>query len=256
MRFISALAPLVCGLSQLAFGRSTSYDLAVTTVFTQPPECTGGLTQVATDTIIWQNIINPAPDLTLTSCYPSQFYQSAMATASLPPFSQLVCPNKWEVINLNATYAICCPYRFDLYIPQLTNTQRPGLGAVCTSLIWPDVLMDVTSYDETALATVIPTKAGTDITVVWATAFDGILATPVTSPSGFGPIDKTALSTSAIPSESTTTPSVTSNEIRPSSATASSKSTSSTTTSGATPTSTNSNLAMIMVVAILAAVVS
>lgn len=66
---------------------------------------------------------------------------------------------------------------------------------MCTSMIWPDVLVNATSYDKTALATVISTKAGADIIVVWATAFDGILATPVTSATGFGPIDKSSLPT-------------------------------------------------------------
>ncbi len=58
---------------------------------------------------MWQNIINPVPSLTLTSCYPSQFYYSAIATEVLPPYKDLVCPLHWETYQVNATYLICCP---------------------------------------------------------------------------------------------------------------------------------------------------
>jgi hypothetical protein len=58
---------------------------------------------------LWQNIVNPVPTLTLTSCYPSQFYYSAVATVSLPPFTQLVCPQNWETYNVTESYIICCP---------------------------------------------------------------------------------------------------------------------------------------------------
>jgi hypothetical protein len=89
---------------------STGYDLTVTTVFTPPPECSGGITEVATLTgVLWQDIIDPVPNVTLTSCYPSQFVASALATASLPPFSKLVCPETWESYDVNSTYVICCP---------------------------------------------------------------------------------------------------------------------------------------------------
>lgn len=89
---------------------STGYDMAITTVFTPPPECSGGITEVATMTgVLWQNIIDPVPNVTLTSCYPSQFVASALATTSLPPFSELVCPDTWESYDVNSTYVICCP---------------------------------------------------------------------------------------------------------------------------------------------------
>ncbi|UKZ91698.1 uncharacterized protein TrAFT101_006668 [Trichoderma asperellum] len=53
--------------------------------------------------------MTPVPTVTVTSCYPPQFYASALATISLPPFQQLVCPYKWQTINVNSTYRICCP---------------------------------------------------------------------------------------------------------------------------------------------------
>lgn len=85
--------------------------MAVTTVFTPPPECSGGITEVATMTgVLWQDIIDPVPNVTLSSCYASQFVASALATAtSLPPFSELVCPDMWESYNVNSTYVICSP---------------------------------------------------------------------------------------------------------------------------------------------------
>ncbi|KAI7974199.1 hypothetical protein EIK77_000145 [Talaromyces pinophilus] len=88
----------------------TGDELALTTVFTQPAGCDTGITAVPSWTSeLWQNIVNPVPTLTLTSCYPSQFYYSAVATALLPPYSQLVCPKNWESYNVTETYLICCP---------------------------------------------------------------------------------------------------------------------------------------------------
>jgi hypothetical protein len=87
-----------------------SYDMAVTTVFTPPPECTGSLTQIGTN--YWQDPVLPAPHTTLTSCYPSQFYSSIVGAAngvSLPPFNPLVCPVGWGSISYNETYIACCP---------------------------------------------------------------------------------------------------------------------------------------------------
>jgi len=87
-----------------------AYDMALTTMFTPPPECTGSLTQIGTN--YWQNAILPAPHATLTSCYPSQFFSSLVGAAnsvSLPPFSPLVCPTGWGSIDYNSTYFACCP---------------------------------------------------------------------------------------------------------------------------------------------------
>ncbi|EEA22058.1 hypothetical protein TMatcc_008518 [Talaromyces marneffei ATCC 18224] len=152
-------------------------ELILNTIFTQPSGCDTGITAVPSWTSqLWQNIINPVPTLTLTSCYPSQFYYSAVATGPLPPFTQLVCPKNWETYNVTESYIICCPRGYSLYAPNYHNTDRPGLDAVCTSSIWPDVLMDITSYDATALATVIDTTADINGTLVFATAYDGTLA--------------------------------------------------------------------------------
>ncbi|PYH84410.1 hypothetical protein BO82DRAFT_381565 [Aspergillus uvarum CBS 121591] len=154
--------------------------LDLTTIFTQPADCATGITEIAAwSTELWQNIINPVPTLTLSSCYPSQFYYSAIATTILPPYAQLVCPLNWEVYNLTETYLVCCPSGYGVYLPNYHKTTRPGLGAVCTSNVWPSVLMDITRYDAAGKVTVIPTSAGEDVTVVFATAFDGTVATVV-----------------------------------------------------------------------------
>jgi hypothetical protein len=87
-----------------------SYIMALTTVFTPPPECTGSFTQIGTN--YWQNAIIPAPQTTLTSCYPSEFFSSVVGAAnsvSLPPFNPLVCPAGWSSIAWNSTYFACCP---------------------------------------------------------------------------------------------------------------------------------------------------
>ncbi|RDW56892.1 CFEM protein [Coleophoma crateriformis] len=224
---------------------STGYDMVITTIFTQPTDCVGGLTEVALATDqVWLNIINPVPTETLTSCYPSQFYSSAIATASLPAFSQLVCPYNWETYNINATYIICCPNGFGFYAPYYTNTERPGLDAVCTSSIWPNILMDITSYDATALATVIATSAGVNGSLVLATPFDGNKATAVVT-STSSSSSSTSRSSSTSPTTSTKVPSTTtSSSTKTSSSSTSSKSStstkvSSTTTSSSTKTSSS-----------------
>ncbi|UKZ56763.1 hypothetical protein TrVGV298_010604 [Trichoderma virens] len=222
---------------------STGYDLAVTTIFTPPPECSSGLTEIEAATgIIWRNVINPVPSLTLTSCFPSQFYASALATTSLPQFNQLVCPYGWESYNITTTYLICCPRGFGFYAPNFNNTQRPGLGAICTSTVWADVLMDITSYDTTALATIIPTSAGINGTLVFATAFDGISATAVvTSPTSSS---ASSSSTSKSTTASTTTSIITSTTTsRPTSSTmsTSTKPLSSTTSTSTKPVSSTTS---------------
>ena len=188
----------------------TQLELVVTEVFTQPPDCVGGATQYASTTDeFWQNIIVPYPGVTVSSCYPSKFFSSAQATASLPPFLQLVCPHQWESYPINSTYIICCPKYvssqlcprspplcagetlctrsllcpvsdFGIYAPNFHDKVRPGRGAVCTSNIWPQVLVDVTSYRGSTW-TVRGETAGTEGTLVVATAFEGVKATYVVS---------------------------------------------------------------------------
>lgn len=93
------------------------YVLALTTTFTQPPACTGGITQVAASgTALWQDVIDPEVNSAYTSCLPSQFYSSILATTSLPPFDGLICPYNWETYNLTSTYVICCPWHVNISI--------------------------------------------------------------------------------------------------------------------------------------------
>ncbi|GKZ30894.1 hypothetical protein AbraIFM66950_010583 [Aspergillus brasiliensis] len=186
----------------------TEDPLVLTTIFTQPSGCAGGMTQIpAWSTELWQNVINPVPTMTLSSCYPSQFYYSAVATTILPPFKQLVCPKDWEAYNVTDTYIVCCPYDYEVYLPNYHNPTRPGLGAVCSSSIWPNVLMDVTSYDAAGSSTVTFTSAGYNGPIVFATAFDGTLATAVVSsmPSTSTYMSTTSTSTSTSPSGATST---------------------------------------------------
>lgn len=93
----------------------TSYNMELTTVFTPPAQCTqGAFTQMDYSSgSIWENAIIPVPTSTITSCYPTQFADSVIASAVsssiLPPFTELVCPLKWETFYFNSTYIICCP---------------------------------------------------------------------------------------------------------------------------------------------------
>ncbi|PYH85074.1 hypothetical protein BO82DRAFT_381106 [Aspergillus uvarum CBS 121591] len=184
--------------------------LVLTTVFTQPSGCAGGMTEIpAWSTELWQNIVNPVPTLTLSSCYPSQFFYSAVATSVLPPYKQLVCPQDWETYNITDTYIVCCPSNYGVYMPNYQDSTRPGLGAICTSSIWPNVLMDVTSYDTAGSATVIPTIADDDGALVFATGFDGTRATAIASSTTMESSTTSPTSTTSIPSLSGTVPATT-----------------------------------------------
>lgn len=86
--------------------------LILTTVFTQPTECIGGITEYAgaESTLgYWVDIPFPAPGVTVTSCFPPALVPSVTASVDLPPYKQLVCPHKWESFDFNSTYRICCP---------------------------------------------------------------------------------------------------------------------------------------------------
>lgn len=101
--------PLSCSTS------TTAYNMELTTTFTPPARCTGRVfTEMAySGNQIWKNAIIPVPSSTVTSCFPTQFADSVIASAvsntTLPPFAKLVCPNKWESTYWNSTYLICCP---------------------------------------------------------------------------------------------------------------------------------------------------
>ncbi|AEO69545.1 uncharacterized protein THITE_2131146 [Thermothielavioides terrestris NRRL 8126] len=208
--------------SSASMATTTDDPLILTTIFTQPTDCATGITEIAAwSTELWQNIVNPVPSLTFSSCYPSQFYYSAVATSVLPPFKKLVCPLNWESYQVNSTYLICCPSGYGLYAPNYHSTKRPGLDAVCTSSVWPGELMDITSYDATALATTIATNAGDNGALVFATAFDGTLASYIAT---------SALSSASATSTPIQTPSTSSPSARRSSPTSSSSSSTTTST--------------------------
>lgn len=91
-------------------GGSTRWEL--TTVFTQPTGCSGGITQYAgslSTLDYWLNIPFPAPGVSLTSCFPPVLLASVTARYDLPPYDALVCPDQWGSYDYNSTYRICCP---------------------------------------------------------------------------------------------------------------------------------------------------
>jgi LysM repeat protein len=159
-----------------------SYNMALTTVFTPPPECTGSFTQVGL--IYSQDVVVPAPHKTLTSCYPSQFYSSIVGAAngvSLPSFSQLVCPSGWDSLPYNSTYVACCPENWNAYAPNLSDAQRPLSGVVCRSFVISGMVVDITSFDSAGSTTVSPLTAGSTGVVLYADGFDGFSATAVST---------------------------------------------------------------------------
>lgn len=171
---------------------SAAWEL--TTVFTQPTECSSGITQYAgplSTLDYWLNIPFPGPGLTFTSCFPPVLVTSVTASVDQPPYDQLVCPDQWGQYDYNSTYRICCPkyvpvcltgcyiprrltMRRDFGISHLTNRDRPGLGAWCTSWAWPGTPAVYTRYFTDGGSSVIKTTLGTSENwLVRATPFDG-----------------------------------------------------------------------------------
>ncbi|KAJ2973570.1 hypothetical protein NQ176_g6534 [Zarea fungicola] len=174
---------------------STRWEL--TTVFTQPTDCVGGITQYAGDLSTlgyWLNIPYPAPGITITSCFPPALVASVTAAVDLPP-------------------------DFRLHAPGLvSNTDRPGLGAWCTSWAVPGTHAALTRYFTTGGSSLIDTTLGTaENWLVQATAFDGMIATSVPTSTS----TSSTTSSSSSPSETSTssTPTVTKPPTSSSSAT-------------------------------------
>ncbi|KAK6223390.1 hypothetical protein LQW54_000508 [Pestalotiopsis sp. IQ-011] len=156
------------------------YNMALTTTYTQSPQCTGSITQMAYHgTNLWENAINPVPTSTITTCYPSQFYSSVIAelnSVTLPAFSTLVCPTGWTANMWNETYGACCPSDFGVYAPYITDyPDRPFYYAACTSNMPANRVYELTSYDSTAYLTTISTAAPSTGTMVRVNAFDGLI---------------------------------------------------------------------------------
>lgn len=77
------------------------------------------------------------------------------------------------------TLYLCYTRNFGFYLPD-TDTDRPGLGAWCTSWARPGTHAALTRYNTNGGSTLIDTTLGTaEGWMVQATAFDGTIATAV-----------------------------------------------------------------------------
>lgn len=102
-------------------------------------------------------------------------------------------------------------------MPNYNNTERPGLGAFCTSFIEPGELMDITKYNSDGSTTVIATSAALATgdggfvtgTVIFANAFDGLTATPTNFTATAIPTQSSTPVTKTTASLKSTTPSAT-----------------------------------------------
>lgn len=77
----------------------TRWELS--TVFTQPTDCLGGITQYAggLSTLgYWLNIPYPAPGVTVTSCFPPALVASVTASVDLPPLRAAGLPGPVGVV--------------------------------------------------------------------------------------------------------------------------------------------------------------
>ncbi|KAK8070233.1 CFEM domain protein [Apiospora phragmitis] len=162
----------------------TGHNLAMTTTFTAPPQCTPAryTSLAATPGVLFNNAVIEA-DADYRTCLSSQFYTSVVAqrSLSLQPFSPLICPYGWESWDYqDHAYRVCCPQNF---APEGLDMEasRPAEGAWCTSMAYMEgMLMDVTSYDTTGGTTFLPlTISANDAYLVYANAFDGY---PAASP--------------------------------------------------------------------------
>ncbi|KAK9454021.1 hypothetical protein V1511DRAFT_535220 [Dipodascopsis uninucleata] len=123
---------------------SSKLTPTLTTTYRPPAVCTEGhLTEMQYRQYeIWLNYPVPAPSVTITSCYPSEFLSSweAASTITVEPFSMLVCPQNYATVyeqdfGDNKTYIACCPSGYDLAYPTTTMFSRPAQGATCYSAI-------------------------------------------------------------------------------------------------------------------------
>ena len=63
---------------------------------------------------------------------------------------------------------------FGGFAPNLSDTQRPLSGVVCTSPIFSGELFDVTSYDDAGSMNILPLTVGSSGGLLLATGFEGI----------------------------------------------------------------------------------
>lgn len=71
---------------------------------------------------------------------------------------------------------------FGGFAPNLSDTQRPLSGVVCTSPIFSGELFDVTSYDDADSMAILPLTVGSAGGLLLATGFDGMSG--VAAPTG------------------------------------------------------------------------
>jgi hypothetical protein len=106
---------------------STPYAVPLTTMFIPPESCNQNhLTMLSSPGYqIWYNEPVPAPGITVSDCYPSEFLQyyttyhvnPTTVGSMVPLMSPLVCPFNWEVVSKVDDYHACCP----VYVHDMTS---------------------------------------------------------------------------------------------------------------------------------------
>ncbi|KAL1306931.1 hypothetical protein AAFC00_005573 [Neodothiora populina] len=183
---------------------------ALTTVFTPATTCSG-LTFSAPDYSIWYNEPVPAPTITESGCYPSQWLNgyTALSTSSVAPaLSPLVCPLGWSTaLKSTSNYIACCPTGYNVHPPASTvDKQRPVYGGLCFSEFLADVSLTVVEYNKTGIVQTQTVPFSTS-GQVYAHIIDGYVSKDALTTTSAAP-NASGLSMSTASSIATSSPSV------------------------------------------------
>jgi len=158
--------------------------IPLTTTFTPPSSCTENrLSQMPPPGyMIWMNEPVPAPNITISDCFPREFLrdyqtvQSAVAGSSVvPAMSPLVCPIGYCTVYAgDDNYIACCPSGYQLHRPDTTILQdRPGYGGTCYSDFTMGKTVYVTAYNATGATNLAAWTASTSGAQAYAHVIDG-----------------------------------------------------------------------------------
>ncbi|KAF1986844.1 hypothetical protein K402DRAFT_463359 [Aulographum hederae CBS 113979] len=132
--------------------------IPLTTTFTPPASCIENRLSMMPPPgwMIWANEPVPAPNVTVSDCYPREFLQSYTSVSSsvagssvVPAMSPLICPIGWCTMYAgDANYAACCPSGYQLHRPDTTFvSSRPGYGGTCYSDLTESSTVVLSAYN-------------------------------------------------------------------------------------------------------------
>lgn len=135
--------------------------------------------------LIWANEPVPAPSVTYTGCYPSEFLRAYTSVSSgdvgssiVPAMGPMVCPKNWctQYAGDN-NYAVCCPSGYQFHRPDTTIVaNRPGYGGTCYSDLTFSSTYTLTAFNISGATNVAPWVASKTGMQAYAHPIDGFVA--------------------------------------------------------------------------------